>query len=380
MKVLVLTEYPPSAAGLATQGQLLCRGLSEIGVDVYPVHFESPQEKEWYYRWFRPDVVVGIGFWGHVPHLVLHPQQFGMKCVPWLLADGYVAAHREVLNALPLILVTSNWVKEVYIRDGIKGDNIEVLPVGCDTDSFVPRAGNDLKVRSIREALGVTDSQIMILTVGGDAASKGAQEVMQALALIDAVAPDWRYVCKVWPQPRTVKQNAIDLQLAADLGIAHKVIYSTNVVSHNFMPYLLAACDIYAAPSRLEGFGMIQVEANACAKPVIAIEAMAFLDTMVHGKTAFLAKVAEERKITEAVFGEGHGIDNTNRIVFPTPRTAEFLASAPDIAKYLLQLMRDSGLRERMGEAGRKHVVELFDYRQVARRFVKIVSERLGIR
>jgi glycosyltransferase involved in cell wall biosynthesis len=379
MKVLVLTEYPPSAAGLATQGQLFCRGLSDIGVDVHPVHFESPQEKEWYYRWFRPDVVVGIGFWGHVPHLVLHPRQFGMTCVPWLLADGYVAAHRELLNSLPLILVTSNWVKQVYIRDGIQGDNIEVLPVGCDTDSFVPGAGADLKVRSIREALGVSDDQIMILTVGGDAASKGAQEVMHALALIDAEAPGWRYVCKVWPQPRTVRQNLIDIQLAADLGIGKKVIYSTNVVSHNFMPFLLAACDIYAAPSRLEGFGMIQVEANACAKPVIAIDAMAFLDTMVHGETAFLAKVAEERKITEAVFGEGHGIDASHRIVFPSPRTAEFRASAPDVAKYLLLLMRDRDLRQRMGEAGRKRVVELFDYRQVARRFVKIVSDRLGI-
>ena len=379
MKVLVLTEYPPSAAGLATQGQLLCRGLREIGVDVHPVHFESPLEKEWYYRWFQPDVVVGIGFWGHVPHLVLHPQQFGMTAVPWLVADGYIAAHQDVLNALPLILVTSNWVKETYIRDGIRGDNIEVLPVGCDTDRFAPHSRDDLKVRSIREALGVADGQIMILTVGGDAASKGAQEVMQALALIDAEAPDWRYVCKVWPQPRTVQQNLIDLQLAAHLGIDKKVIYSTNVVSHNFMPYLLAACDIYAAPSRLEGFGMIQVEANACAKPVIAIDAMAFLDTMVHGETAFLAKVAEERKITEAVFGEGHGIDDSHRIVFPNPRTAEFRASVPDIAKYLLTLMQDSGLRRRMGEAGRKHVVELFDYRQVARRFVKIVSDRLGI-
>jgi glycosyltransferase involved in cell wall biosynthesis len=343
------------------------------------VHFESPQEKEWYYRWFQPDLVVGIGFWGHVPHLVLHPQQFGMKCVPWLLADGYVAAHRELLNSLPLILVPSHWVKEVYVRDGIRGDNIEVLPVGCDTDSFAPRSRDDLKVRSIREALGVTDDQIMILTVGGDAASKGAQEVMHALALIDAESPDWRYVCKVWPQPRTVQQNAVDLQLAADLGIDKKVIYSTNVVSHNFMPYLLAACDIYAAPSRLEGFGMIQVEANACAKPVIAIDAMAFLDTMIHGETAFLAKVAEERKITEAVFGEGHGIDDSHRIVFPSPRTAEFRASAPDIAKYLLVLMRDSNLRRRMGEAGRKHVVELFDYRHVARRFVQILSDRLGI-
>jgi hypothetical protein len=94
--------------------------------------------------------------------------------------------------------------------------------------------------------------------------------------------------------------------LAEDLGIGKKVIFSTNVVSQNFMPYLLSACDIYAAPSRLEGFGMIQVEANACEKPVIAIDAMAFRDTMVHGETAFLAKVAEERKITEAIYGEGH--------------------------------------------------------------------------
>jgi glycosyltransferase involved in cell wall biosynthesis len=145
------------------------------------------------------------------------------------------------------------------------------------------------------------------------------------------------------------------------------------------MPYLLNACDIYAAPSRLEGFGMIQVEANACAKPVVAINAMAFLDTMVHGETAFLANVAEERKISEAVFGEGHGIDDSHRIVFPKPRTAEYRASVPDLARHLLTLMGDSDLRRRMGEAGRKHVTDLFDYRQVACSFLKIVSDRLGV-
>jgi glycosyltransferase involved in cell wall biosynthesis len=380
VKVLVLTEYPPSAGGLSTQGQLFYRGLREIGVDVHPVHLESPLEKEWYYRWFQPDVVLGIGYWGHVPQLVLHPQQFGITAIPWLVADGFIAKYQDVLNFLPLILVTSSWVKEVYMRDGIRGDNIEVLPVGCDTDSFAPRSHNDFKVRTIRDALGVTDDQIMILTAGGDAASKGAQEVMRALALIDGDVPDWRYVCKVWPQQRTVEQNALDLQLAADLGIAKKVIYSTNVVSHNFMPYLLAASDIYAAPSRLEGFGMIQVEANACGRPVIAIDAMAFLDTMVQGETAFLAGVAEERKITEGVFGDGPGDDDSHRIVFPNPRTVEFRASVPDIAKYLKILMLDERLRRRMGEAGRMHVTELFDYRQVARRFVKIVSDRLGIR
>ena len=51
----------------------------------------------------------------------------------------------------------------------------------------------------------------------------------------------------------------------------------------------------------------------------------------------------------------------------------------PDIARYLLMLMQESSLRQRMGEAGRKRVVGLFGYRQVARRFVEIVSGRLGI-
>jgi glycosyltransferase involved in cell wall biosynthesis len=41
--------------------------------------------------------------------------------------------------------------------------------------------------------------------------------------------------------------------------------------------------------------------------------------------------------------------------------------------------MQDGALRRRMGEAGRKRVVELFDYRRVARQFVEIVSDRLGI-
>jgi glycosyltransferase involved in cell wall biosynthesis len=379
MKALILYDYPPSPGGLATQGDLLYRGLVELGVDAHAVHFEAPQEKEWYYRWFKPDIVVGVGYWGHTPHLIQHPQRYGATAVPWFVADGYVANYQEVLNDLPLMLVTSTWVKETYVRDGIRPDNIEVLPVGCETQRFVPRGRDDPMVRAVRETLGVADDQILILTVGGDAASKGAQEVMQALAKIDTEAPDWKYVCKVWPQPRTEQQNLLDLQLADHLGIDKNVIISTGRFSRNFMPFLLAACDIYAAPSRLEGFGMIQVEANACEKPVIAIDAMAFRDTMVHGETAFLAGVAQEIMIGGAVLGEDQGFKENSPVVFSQPRTSDYRASVNDIAAHLLELMRDAGLRERMGKAGRKRVVELFDYPTVARRFTEIVHDRLGI-
>jgi glycosyltransferase involved in cell wall biosynthesis len=379
MKVLVLYDYPPPPAGLATQGDLLFKGLKEIGVEAHAAHFESAQEKEWYYRWFEPDVVVGVGFWGHTPHIVLHPKRYGIQPVPWLVADGFVANYHELLNTLPLILTTSKWVRDVYIRDGLNGSNMEILPVGCDTDHFVPRDRSDPRVATVREALGVSPDQIMILTVGGDAASKGAQEVMQALSLIDTKAPDWKYVCKVWPQPRTQQQNLMDLQLATHLGIEKNVVYATNIVSRNFMPYLLAACDIYAAPSRLEGFGMPQVEAQACGKPVLGIKAMAMLETLVHAETAFLADVAVEVHLHEATVGEAEGYESGHRVVFQTPRTVDYRASVPDIAQHLLTLMTDAALRKRMGEAGRRRVVENFDYRAVAKRFVSVVSERLGI-
>jgi len=379
MKVLVLYDYPPSPGGLATQGDLLYRGLLELGVDAHAAHFESAQEKEWYYRWFEPDVVVGVGYWGHTPQLVIHPQRYGALAVPWLVADGFIANYQEILNALPLILVTSNWVKEMYVRDGINADIIEVLPVGCDTDSFTPFAKDDPKILAVREALGVAPDQLMILTVGGDAASKGAQEVMQALALIDREAPDWKYVCKVWPQPRTKLQNLADLELATTLGIEKNVTYTTNTISRTFMPYLIGACDIYAAPSRLEGFGMPQVEAGACGKPVVSIKAMGMLDTLVDGETALLAKVAKRITVSEVFLGAESGFEDHHRVDFTIPRTVDYRADVQDIAQYLLRLMKDAPLREKMGLAGRARVEKLFNYRVVAKQFVKIITDRLGI-
>jgi glycosyltransferase involved in cell wall biosynthesis len=41
--------------------------------------------------------------------------------------------------------------------------------------------------------------------------------------------------------------------------------------------------------------------------------------------------------------------------------------------------MKDPALRKKMGEAGRERAVKTYDYRVVAKKFVNIVSERLGI-
>lgn len=125
---------------------------------------------------------------------------------------------------------------------------------------------------------------------------------------------------------------------------------------------------------------MSQIEAGACARPVIGIRAMGMLDTLIHGETALLANVAQKIVLHETEVGNESGYAGKRRIVFDPPRVAEYRASVEDLSEYLLALMTDSNLRENMGHALRMHVVKHLDYRVVARRFVEIVNRKLGIK
>jgi glycosyltransferase involved in cell wall biosynthesis len=124
---------------------------------------------------------------------------------------------------------------------------------------------------------------------------------------------------------------------------------------------------------------MPQVEAGACGKPVISLKAMGMLDTLIHGETALLAKVARKIVVNEVLLGEESGFEDQHKVIFKAPRTVDYRANVQDIAKYLLELMKDAALRDKMGNAGRVRVVENFDYRVVAKRFVQIINDKLGI-
>ena len=58
----------------------------------------------------------------------------------------------------------------------------------------------------------------------------------------------------------------------------------------------------------------------------------------------------------------------------------DYRANVHDIARYLMILMTDAELREKMGKAARERIVKYFDYRVVAKQFVQIIGDRLGIR
>ena len=378
MKCLVLYSYPPEPDGQSLQGHLLYKGILASGNDAIPCHFKGSIEKEFYLKRLKPDVAFGIGFWGNVPDVVQEPLRYGIKPVPWFNADGWVANYQEEFNNLELMFTTSEWVRQTYKRDGVDISKIVPMHIGIDTDMFRP-AENPYISNAIRETLGIKKNEKMILTIGGDTTSKGSQEMMKALAEVDKEFKDWKYVCKSWPSDCAREWREHEIKLAESLELKDKVIFLEDEFDQMFMSHFINAADIYAAPSRLEGFGMVQVEAMSCGKPVVSINKMGPSETIVHNKTGFLAKVAEEVILNQEWVYPSMGFDKQQVLQFQEPKTFAYRADINDLRDFTLKLLTDDNLRQEMGKKAREHVVKTLDYRNTAKKMIDIIKERLGL-
>jgi alpha-maltose-1-phosphate synthase len=376
MRILVLYPYPRRTDGQSLQGHYLAKGLKENGVEVMSCDRFDDNEKQLIYEHFKPDFIVGIGMWKDIPPLVLHPLKYGMKPIPWFNANGWVANYQPILNDLPILLTTSNWVKETYIRDGVDGKNIKVSPIGFDPRTFFPDAEIGEKKR---KELGIAEDEIMILTAGGDVTSKGAQEILKALAKVGNKFTNWKYVLKTLNTFSAMNHGKEEEKLIEELNLPkEKIIYVRDDYSPNEMATLLNACDIYAAPSRLEGFGMIQLEAQACGKPVVSINVGGPAETVFHNITGFLADVSEEIKLSKEWADHSMGFDERKQVEFSHPKTFAYRADVKQLSDYLLKLMSDKNLRDKMGKSAAEHALKNFNYKETARKMIELIEEKFN--
>jgi alpha-maltose-1-phosphate synthase len=377
MKLLLLYPYPVEPDGLSLQGHYLAKGLEELGVEVLSVGRDGRREKRNAYKNFKPDYVIGIGFWGNTPDLIHHPLKYGVQPIPWFNANGWVANYHETLNDLPLVFATSNWVKSTYMRDGVKGDNIKVLNIGFNPKQFYPFQKEDKRIKQTREDLGIQDNEVMILTAGGDVTSKGAQEMLQALAKISNEFTNWKYVLKVNKSFSARDHGKEEKRLIKELGLdSSKVQYISGELPPKMIAELLNACDIYAAPSRLEGFGMIQLEAQACGKPVISINVGGPRDVVKHNETGFLVDVAYEIKLDREWVHPSMGFKKKYQMEFPIPKTFAYRANVDQLAECTLKLMKNEKLRETMGKAAAEHALTGFHYKIIAQQMLDLIKKK----
>lgn len=247
------------------------------------------------------------------------------------------------------------------LRDGVRSEIIEVLPEALDTEYWKPMKKNELteflKLISVNEPdLNIhpkldlrkvrASKTPIIFTTGGNATIKGAQEVIKALAQVDRSIP-WLYLIKTWPSISSFKASLEELEIAQRLGVADRIRYITGEFDREFIRGLMTLCDIYAAPSREEGFGLPLVEAQLCGKPVVSIAATATQETVVPDVTGFLAKA------------EPHG-DLVR-------------ANVDDLAIYFRRLLTDNELRKRMGAQAQKHA-KRFSPKHIAGQLLQLVE------
>ncbi|MEM9946258.1 MAG: glycosyltransferase family 4 protein, partial [Cyanobacteria bacterium P01_D01_bin.36] len=213
----------------------------------------------------RPDHV----FCGHINLAALVAPLCRLLGIPYtILTYG-----KEVWYPLSTIdkwaLQTANrvWTISRYSRDlacqanQVPQDKFDMLPCVVDGGVFTPSS----PPQSLLEQYQLQDAHVLMTVArlwAGDI-YKGVDVTIRALPKIARAFPSVKYVVigRGDDQPRLA-------QLAVDLGVADRVVFAGFVPDDALVDHYRLA-DVYVMPSK-EGFGIVYLEAMACAVPVIA--------------------------------------------------------------------------------------------------------------
>lgn len=136
-------------------------------------------------------------------------------------------------------------------------DRCTVVPFGVDLDDFALRIGEVDQVRELRRRHG----ERTILFLGVLRYYKGLDVLIRAMA---------RVTGRLLIAGRGPQRAGLEA-LTGELGLADRTTF-VGEVSECERRLLLHACDVFALPSidRSEAFGIAQLEAMACGKPVVS--------------------------------------------------------------------------------------------------------------
>ena len=168
-------------------------------------------------------------------------------------------------------------------------DKVVVVPYALDPDQHAPTAAVAGRVRAVRDE----SPEPLVLFVGRLVAYKGVD------VLLRAVAGTTARVVIVGDGPLRGELES----LAASLGVAHRVRFAGEATDFETTA-LYNACDLLVLPSvtRAEAFGMVQLEAMSCAKPVISTSLESGVPWVnQHGHTGLVVPPGDVGALTAAI-------------------------------------------------------------------------------
>jgi len=176
------------------------------------------------------------------------------------------------------IVIPSESIKEILIKDYGLEDHYTVIPTGTDLKPFLRADGNTL-----RQSQGWQDDKV-IISIGRLAHEKNWETLLRAAAQVYAHHPNMRLVLiGDGPDKQTLEA------LATELGIAERVSFTGRLPFEDIPTYLRAA-DMFSFASVTETQGLVTIEAMAAGLPVVAVDGSGTHDIVDHGKDGFLVE------------------------------------------------------------------------------------------
>ena len=155
-----------------------------------------------------------------------------------------------------------------------------------------------LKPHFLLKRYQLRSDQPVILTVARLASVeqyKGYDQVLRALPAVKHAFPDVRYILG----GRGSDRGRV-IRLIRELGLTDAVILAGYIPDHELCAFY-NLCDVFAMPSKAQGFDTVFLEALACGKPVIAGNKDGSVDAVVNGKLGVLVDPDNVAEIAEAL-------------------------------------------------------------------------------
>jgi glycosyltransferase involved in cell wall biosynthesis len=242
----------------------------------------------------------------------------------------------ETAQKADIIVTISRYsLEKMQKHYGVDPSKVRIVPNGVDPEKIKPPENQ----AELKRQFGLGEVPV-VLFVGNLIRRKGLSFLVEAAKQIIKTQPDVRFVL--------VGDGPLKPKLTADLAEAN---LSSNFLlksglSEETLAKMYGCADVFVLPSIQEGQGIVLLEASAAAKPVVAFDIGGVNEAVVNGETGLLV----------------------NR------------GSSGELAEALLKLLGDADLRQKMGSAGRRFVVENFTWDICAQKMLTVYREALNVK
>ena len=179
-------------------------------------------------------------------------------------------------------------VLERMLAGGVPRERVRLIWSSVDPARMEPQRER----AELRRELGVDGDRRVVLAVGSLIRRKGFDVLLEALGQLGH-----RREAALWIAGEGAERANLERRIdELDLGSRARLHGARDDV-----PDLLAACDLFAMPSRAEGVGVAALEAMAAGVAVVASAVGGLGEVVVEGRTGLLVPPEDPQALAEAI-------------------------------------------------------------------------------